>query len=146
MKLWIGLFVALFGLAELFQWFRHFALPLPIFILGGAFLAIASNSDKRTGLPFLSDSLANTLSNRLDSPQTPLRPITPPTSSASSSASATPSAPPIAKPTTQPSGSSPTAKSPTEPTLPTFHSDSSRYTRSISFTIRKSEDDGAGLS
>ncbi len=133
MKVWIGLFVALFGLAELFQWFRHFALPLPIFILGGAFLAIASNSDKRTGLPFLSDSLANTLSNRLDTPQTPLRPITPPSPTTVSS----PSTPAAAKPPSP----SPMPQASKEPTLPSFQSDFSRFTRSISFTIRKSDDD-----
>jgi hypothetical protein len=52
MKFWMTSFVVLFGLAELFQWVRHFTLPLPIFILGGAFLAIASNYDKQAGLPF----------------------------------------------------------------------------------------------
>ncbi len=136
MKVWIGLFVALFGLAELFQWFRNFALPLPIFILGGAFLAIASNSDKRTGLPFLSDSFANTFSNRFDPPQPPLRPITPPSPTATGTPS-TPSTPTATKPTSP----SPSPQSSKEPTLPTFQSDSSRFTRSISFTIRQSDGD-----
>ncbi len=45
-------FVLFFGLSQLFGWMRQFNLPLPIFILGGAFLAIASNFDKRAGLPF----------------------------------------------------------------------------------------------
>src|SRR6476646_4809364 len=56
MKIWATTFVVLFGLFELYQWVQHFnwtiTLPLPVFILGGAALAIASNYDKRSGLPF----------------------------------------------------------------------------------------------
>lgn len=56
MKIWATTFVVLFGLVELYQWVQHFSwtitLPLPVFILGGAALAIASNYDKRAGLPF----------------------------------------------------------------------------------------------
>lgn len=55
MKVWITCFIVLFGASELFQWFRQFSLPLPVFILGGAFLAIASNYDKLTNLPFHPD-------------------------------------------------------------------------------------------
>ncbi|WP_448570878.1 hypothetical protein [Trichothermofontia sp.] len=51
MKFWIASFVLLFGLAELYQWVQHFTFPLPVFILGGVFLAIASNHDKRVGFP-----------------------------------------------------------------------------------------------
>ncbi|UZQ54198.1 hypothetical protein OOK60_17205 [Trichothermofontia sichuanensis B231] len=51
MKFWITSFILLFALAELYQWVQHFTLPLPVFILGGAFLAIASNHDKRVGFP-----------------------------------------------------------------------------------------------
>jgi|GEM_PF-5290281 len=51
MKFWIASFVLLFGLAELYQWVQHFTFPLPVFILGGTFLAIASNHDKRVGFP-----------------------------------------------------------------------------------------------
>lgn len=50
MKFWLTSFVLLFGLAELYQWVQHFTFPLPVFILGGTFLAIASNHDKRVGL------------------------------------------------------------------------------------------------
>jgi hypothetical protein len=59
MKVWITCFLVLFSAAEIYQWLKHFSLPLPIYILGGIFLAIASNADKQTGLPFqfrLSDS------------------------------------------------------------------------------------------
>jgi hypothetical protein len=53
MKVWIASFVVLFAIAEFYQWLKHFMLPLPIYILGGAFLAIASNYDRRAGFPFL---------------------------------------------------------------------------------------------
>lgn len=46
MRLWITSCLVLFGLIELYQWIKHFTLPLPMFILGGALLAIASNYDK----------------------------------------------------------------------------------------------------
>ncbi|HEY9861748.1 MAG TPA: hypothetical protein V6D16_19780 [Candidatus Obscuribacterales bacterium] len=56
MKIWASTFVVLFGLVELYQWVQHFnwtvTLPLPVFILCGSALAIASNYDKRAGLPF----------------------------------------------------------------------------------------------
>lgn len=52
MKVWITSFLLLFGAAELFQWAKEMTLPMPIFVLGGAFLAIASNYDKLTNLPF----------------------------------------------------------------------------------------------
>ncbi len=50
MKIWLACFGLLFAVAELYQWMKHLTLPLPIYILGGAFLAIASNYNKRTGL------------------------------------------------------------------------------------------------
>ncbi len=52
MRVWITCFVLLFGAAELLDWLQTFAMPLPIFVLGGAFLAIASNYSKLTNLPF----------------------------------------------------------------------------------------------
>lgn len=52
MKVWITCFVVLFGAAELLQWFEQFTLPMPIFMLGGLFLAVASNYDKLRDLPF----------------------------------------------------------------------------------------------
>ncbi|SRR5579883_871860 len=52
MKVWITVFVLLFGATELLQWVKQFSLPLPIFILGGVFLAAASNYSKLTHLPF----------------------------------------------------------------------------------------------
>lgn len=55
MKVWFICFILLFGAAELLQWAQQFSLPLPVFILGGAFLAVISNFDKLTHLPFHPD-------------------------------------------------------------------------------------------
>ncbi|MGV0027086.1 hypothetical protein [Phormidesmis priestleyi] len=52
MQVWLASFFVLFALSELFQWMKHLSLPLPVFILGGAFLAIASNYDRRASFPF----------------------------------------------------------------------------------------------
>lgn len=62
MRVWFSCFLVLFMLSELFQWMKQLSLPLPVFILGGAFLAITSNYDRRAGFPF------NVL-NRLESSQ-----------------------------------------------------------------------------
>jgi hypothetical protein len=43
MKVWLTTFGLLFVLAQMYVWVKDFILPLPIYILGGAFLAIASN-------------------------------------------------------------------------------------------------------
>lgn len=40
----------LFAGVELFQWLKGVILPLPIYVLAGAFLAIASNYDRGLGL------------------------------------------------------------------------------------------------
>lgn len=57
MRIWLACFFVLFALAELFDWVKQITLPLPIYILGGAFLAIASNYNKRWGF-FLGNSSA----------------------------------------------------------------------------------------
>ncbi len=46
MRIWLACILVLFAVAELFDWMKQLALPLPIYILGGAFLAVASNYDK----------------------------------------------------------------------------------------------------
>lgn len=51
MRVWLTSFVLLFGAVELYQWASELTLPMPIFVLGGAFLAIASNYDKLRNLP-----------------------------------------------------------------------------------------------
>ncbi|KOP24496.1 hypothetical protein AMR41_20410 [Hapalosiphon sp. MRB220] len=52
MRVWLVCFVVLFALAQLFDWVKGLQLPLPIYILGGAFLAVASNYDKLFGTYF----------------------------------------------------------------------------------------------
>ena len=51
-KVWIVSFLLLLGLVECYQWVKHFHLPLPALILGGALLAIASNSQHLIPLPW----------------------------------------------------------------------------------------------
>lgn len=46
MRIWIACFFILFAIAQLFDWIQQISLPLPIYILGGLVLAIASNSNK----------------------------------------------------------------------------------------------------
>ncbi len=46
MKVWFSLFVILFVLAQLGMWLKSFIMPLPWYIFGGIFLAIASNYEK----------------------------------------------------------------------------------------------------
>lgn len=46
LKAWLFGVGILFVLAEFSIWLKQFMLPLPIYILGGAFLAIASNYEK----------------------------------------------------------------------------------------------------
>ncbi|MCG6133677.1 MAG: hypothetical protein MET45_03285 [Nostoc sp. LLA-1] len=57
MRVWLACFLVLFALAELFDWLKAFNLPLPIYILGGAFLAVASNYDKIIGSYFSDTSI-----------------------------------------------------------------------------------------
>ncbi len=54
MRLWISAVFVLFGLVQFYQWVKGFILPLPIYVLAGAFLAIASNYDKGMALIMLS--------------------------------------------------------------------------------------------
>ncbi|MGD1874585.1 MAG: hypothetical protein ACFB02_16220 [Mastigocoleus sp.] len=49
MKVWLACFLILFALAELFDWIQEFSFPLPIYILGGLFLAVASNYNELIG-------------------------------------------------------------------------------------------------
>ena len=55
MRVWIVCLILLFGSAQLLEWLQKFSLPLPIFVLGGVFLAIASNYNKLADLPFHPD-------------------------------------------------------------------------------------------
>lgn len=62
MKVWLACFLVLFALAELFDWVQEFSFPLPIYILGGLFLAVASNYNELVG-SYMSDSSNNYLSS-----------------------------------------------------------------------------------
>jgi hypothetical protein len=46
MRFWLLSVFLLFALIQFFQWLKDFALPFPVYVLGGALLAIASNYDK----------------------------------------------------------------------------------------------------
>ena len=76
MKVWLACFLVLFALAELFDWLQEFNLPLPIYILGGAFLAVASNYDKIFGSYFDDSSIEASLEQpQLDSLTSSTNPI-----------------------------------------------------------------------
>ena len=68
MRVWLTSFILLFGAAELFQWAKSLTLPMPIFVLGGAFLAIASNYDKLRNLPIHLDYEPTEVAAPPDSP------------------------------------------------------------------------------
>ena len=59
MRVWLVSVAILFVLAEVYMAIKDFILPLPIYILGGAFLAIASNYDKGIMALFRQESVAN---------------------------------------------------------------------------------------
>ncbi|MTJ09807.1 MULTISPECIES: hypothetical protein [unclassified Anabaena] len=61
MRVWLVCFFVLFALAEFFKWLQAFSIPLPIYILGGAFLAVASNYDKIFGYSLSNVSLITAL-------------------------------------------------------------------------------------
>ncbi|AFZ03297.1 hypothetical protein [Calothrix sp. PCC 6303] len=66
MKIWLACFFILFALAELFDWVKDFSLPLPIYILGGAFLAVASNYNRLIGSNIVGEILPQR--QQLDAP------------------------------------------------------------------------------
>ncbi|MDB9345376.1 hypothetical protein PN456_12520 [Nodularia spumigena CS-586/05] len=76
MRVWLACFLVLFAFAELFDWLKAFNLPLPIYILGGTFLAVASNYDKIVG-SYFSDAIIETSPEQpqLNSPSQSLDPI-----------------------------------------------------------------------
>lgn len=57
MQLWLTSFIVLFGAMEFWQWVQQAPLPMPVFLMGGALLAIASNYGK-SNLPFHLDPQA----------------------------------------------------------------------------------------
>lgn len=46
MKVWLVSFFILFAIVQLFLWLKNFFVPLPLYILGGTCLALASNYEK----------------------------------------------------------------------------------------------------
>ncbi|NEQ78904.1 MAG: hypothetical protein F6K26_01030 [Moorea sp. SIO2I5] len=58
-KIWIASVLVFFGMLEIYQWVRHVTLPLPVFILAGALLAIASNYGKHPGWIFRQPSFGS---------------------------------------------------------------------------------------
>ncbi|MFQ4146123.1 hypothetical protein [Chlorogloeopsis sp. ULAP02] len=73
MRVWLACFLVLFALAQLFDWMEELKLPLPIYILGGAFLAVASNYDKLFGTYF-SDITDTSIEAQLEHQQLDLSP------------------------------------------------------------------------
>ena len=56
MQVWISAVFVLYVLVQFYQWVKGFILPLPIYVLAGAFLAIASNYDKGMAMIISSSS------------------------------------------------------------------------------------------
>jgi hypothetical protein len=46
MKVWLTTCVLVFVVVQLVMWVKQFILPLPVYLVAGAFLAIASNYEK----------------------------------------------------------------------------------------------------
>ena len=59
MKSWLFSVAVLFVLAKAVLWIKGFILPVPIYVLAGAFLAIASNYDKGMRRLFRPEAPAN---------------------------------------------------------------------------------------
>ena len=60
MKAWLVSVGILFVVVEIFSWVKNFILPLPIYILAGAFIAIASNYDKEIMAMFRQETVEST--------------------------------------------------------------------------------------
>ena len=59
MKVWLVSVAILFVLAEVYIAIKDFILPLPIYVLGGALLAIASNYEQGIMALFRQESIAS---------------------------------------------------------------------------------------
>jgi hypothetical protein len=62
MKVWVTCFILLFGIVEFFQWLKALTLPLPVYVVAGVLLAIASNTEHLPSLSILF------FQNKLDKP------------------------------------------------------------------------------
>jgi hypothetical protein len=68
MKVWAACVVVFFGVAELYQWFQHVTLPLPVYGVAGLLLALASNSEKLNRLIQAAPSQASLSEQPLEQP------------------------------------------------------------------------------
>ncbi len=63
MKFWLVSVLFIFIFAQFLLWLKNFFLPLPLYIFGGAFLAIASNYQEGI-VKIISNKTANLLSKQ----------------------------------------------------------------------------------
>ena len=63
MRFWLFSFILIFALAQFILWVKNFFLPLPLYIFGGAFLAIASNYEQGI-IKFITSKTGNLLNHR----------------------------------------------------------------------------------
>ncbi len=68
MRVWLSSVVVFFIFVQIFQWIKGFFVPLPIYIVAGAFLAIASNYDKGIIPPFNSADIPPAQPPKIDPP------------------------------------------------------------------------------
>lgn len=67
MRVWLVSCLILFTLVQFYQWVKGFILPLPIYVLAGAFLSLASNYEKGLPLPSKAASVDDSgISNDVD--------------------------------------------------------------------------------
>ena len=64
MKVWLVSVFILFALVQLVLWLKNFFVPLPLYILGGTCLALASNYEKSLDI-FFTPNLNNTNTNNV---------------------------------------------------------------------------------
>jgi hypothetical protein len=137
MVLLIACFVLFFGIAELYPLSQGISLPMPVFMVAGFLLAIASNYHKPAGLPWRSKQSLTAQSSSGDDPPTatattkapsPTPPATASQTMASTSrqSSSNPLPPRLKKP----------GKSPELPHLPQFDTPM-RQRSENTFTVRQ---------
>lgn len=77
MRVWVVCLILFFGAAELYQWIQKQDLPLPVTLAAGLLLAIASNLDKQTFLPWSQSQDLPWKSERAASPKASVLPPIP---------------------------------------------------------------------
>ncbi len=63
MRFWLVSFIFIFAFAQFILWVKNFFLPLPLYILGGAFLAISSNYQENI-VKLINSKTTNLFSNQ----------------------------------------------------------------------------------